>query len=69
MKSKSFNFSLKRSIKESIVLLRNIPSVVVALFVISVITMNILANKTLAINNNIIKEYIGNYDDYKSQNN
>lgn len=47
MKSKSFNFSLKRSIKESIVLLRNIPSVVVALFVISVITMNILANKTL----------------------
>ena len=37
----------KQSFKESVLLLRSIPSVVVALFVTSVITMNILANKTL----------------------
>lgn len=38
---------LKREFKESFILLRNIPSAAVALFVISVIAMNILANKTL----------------------
>ena len=38
---------LTRWFKETVLLLRNIPSVVVALFVISVITMNLLANKTL----------------------
>ena len=38
---------LKRGFKETVLLLRTIPSVVVALFVISVITMNLLANKTL----------------------
>ncbi len=38
---------IKKSFKESVILLREIPSPVVALFVISVIAMNILANKTL----------------------
>lgn len=38
---------LKREFQETFILLRNIPSAVVALFVISVIAMNILANKTL----------------------
>ena len=38
---------LKKGFKETVLLLRTIPSVVVALFVISVITMNLLANKTL----------------------
>ena len=38
---------LKRELKETILLLRTIPSIVVALFVVSVITMNLLANKTL----------------------
>ena len=37
----------KKTIHESVVLLRNIPAPVVALFVVSVITMNILANKTI----------------------
>ena len=37
----------KRTFKESVVLLRNIPAPVVALFVVSVITMNLLANKTI----------------------
>ena len=36
-----------RYFKETILLLRSIPSIVVALFVTSVITMNILANKTI----------------------
>ena len=36
-----------REFKGGILLLRNIPSVVVALFVVSVITMNILASKTI----------------------
>ena len=36
-----------RDFHESVLLLRNIPSVVVALFVVSVITMNLVANKTL----------------------
>lgn len=38
---------IARGFHESVLLLRNIPSVVVALFVVSVITMNLLANKTL----------------------
>jgi len=38
---------LVREFKETVLLLRSIPSVAVALFVISVITMNLLANKTL----------------------
>lgn len=38
---------LVKGFKETVLLLRTIPSVVVALFVISVITMNLLANKTL----------------------
>ena len=37
----------KRVFKETLILLRNIPSPVVALFVVSVIAMNILANKTI----------------------
>lgn len=37
----------KESLKETVLLLRSIPSPVVALFVTSVITMNILANKTI----------------------
>lgn len=43
----------KQVFKESVLLLRSIPSPVVALFVTSVITMNILANKTL-VQNDII---------------
>lgn len=43
----------KQIFKESVLLLRSIPSPVVALFVTSVITMNILANKTL-VQNDII---------------
>ena len=38
---------LVKEFKETVLLLRTIPSVVVALFVVSVITMNLLANKTL----------------------
>ena len=38
---------VKKSLHESVILLRNIPSPVVALFVISVIAMNLLANKTI----------------------
>ena len=38
---------LVKGFKETVLLLRTIPSVVVALFVVSVITMNLLANKTL----------------------
>ncbi len=38
---------IKKSFKESVVLLRSIPSPVVALFVISVVAMNLLANKTI----------------------
>lgn len=40
------NFFVKE-LKETIVLLRSIPSIAVALFVVSVITMNLLANKTI----------------------
>lgn len=45
--SKPFFSAVKREIKQSVILLRSIPSPVVALFVISVIAMNILANKTI----------------------
>lgn len=38
---------IKKGIKDYLLLLRSIPSIVVALFVISVISMNLLANKTL----------------------
>ena len=38
---------IRRSFHESVILLRSIPSPVVALFVVSVITMNLLANKTI----------------------
>ena len=38
---------LVKGFKETVLLLRTIPSVVVALFIVSVITMNLLANKTL----------------------
>ena len=38
---------LVKEFKETVLLLRTIPSVVVALFVVSVVTMNLLANKTL----------------------
>lgn len=44
MKLKLF---FKREIEETKILLRSIPSVVVTLFVVSVICMNLLANKTL----------------------
>lgn len=37
----------KRAFKETVILLRNIPSPVVALFVVSIISMNLLANKTI----------------------
>ena len=46
MKSKFFNF-IKREQTETTLLLRSIPSTVVSLFVVSVICMNLLANKTL----------------------
>ena len=39
--------SLHREINEFRVLLRSIPATVVTLFVVSVICMNLLANKTL----------------------
>ena len=38
---------LKKEIKQTKILLRSIPSIVVTLFVVSVICMNLLANKTL----------------------
>ena len=47
MKNNSKPRYITRWFKETVLLLRNVPSVVVALFVISVITMNLLANKTL----------------------
>ena len=37
----------KRTFKETVLILRSIPSPIVALFVISVVAMNILANKTI----------------------
>lgn len=47
MKENKRSFSLKAYGKETILLLRAIPSPVVALFVLSVVAMNLLANKTL----------------------
>ncbi|MCR5348428.1 MAG: VUT family protein [Bacilli bacterium] len=49
MNEKRFSFgdALKRYARETVLLLRAIPSPVVALFVLSVIAMNILASKTL----------------------
>ena len=41
---------MKKRIKTMVILLRSIPSPVVALFVLSVIAMNILANKTIFMN-------------------
>ena len=41
---------IKFQVKDAVLLLRNIPSTVVALFVVSVITMNLLANKTIIQN-------------------
>ena len=46
-KQNPFKEKIVKGYKETVLLLRSIPSVVVALFVISVITMNLLANKTL----------------------
>ncbi len=46
-KPNSFAMKAKGYVKETVLLLRSIPSPVVALFVISVVTMNLLANKTL----------------------
>ena len=43
----SFTAKVKRAWDEFVVLMRSIPSPVVALFVVSVVTMNLLANKTL----------------------
>ena len=47
VKHRSFGKWLNDEFKLTIILLRSIPAAVVALFVISVIAMNILANKTL----------------------
>ncbi len=49
MENEKFNLLkwVKKEIRTSVILLRNIPSAVVALFVVSVITMNLLANKTI----------------------
>ena len=47
MDNKIKKFSLKQELKETVLLLRTIPAAAVALFVVSVITMNLLANKTL----------------------
>ena len=46
-KSIPFKERIQKGYKETVLLLRSIPSVVVALFVIAVISMNLLANKTL----------------------
>lgn len=48
MKS-SINSWIKQECTEATLLLRNIPSTVVSLFVVSVICMNLLANKTLLL--------------------
>lgn len=47
---KSFSSWLSQEKKETTLLFRSIPSVVVSLFVVSVISMNLLANKTLVQN-------------------
>ena len=46
-KRRSFNEWLRNERKETAVLLRSIPAIVVTLFTVSVICMNLLANKTL----------------------
>ncbi len=46
-KSRSIFAFIKREREETTILLRSIPSTVVSLFVVSVICMNLLANKTL----------------------
>ena len=46
-KGQVFRQKIKREWEETVLLMRSIPSAVVALFVISVIAMNILANKTI----------------------
>ena len=46
-KASSFASKVKRYFKETVLLLRSIPSPVVALFTLSVVSMNLLANKTL----------------------
>jgi len=46
-KASSFASKTKRYFKETVLLLRSIPSPVVALFTLSVVSMNLLANKTL----------------------
>ena len=46
-KTNPFKDRIQKGYKETVLLLRSIPSVAVALFVISVICMNLLANKTL----------------------
>lgn len=45
----NMSFKIKREIRELKVLLRSIPSPVVVLFAVSVITMNLLANKSLDV--------------------
>ncbi len=47
MKLSDCHSKAKQSLKETVLLLRSIPSPVVALFVTSVIAMNVLANKTI----------------------
>jgi len=46
-KPTSFGCKVKGYVKETVLILRSIPSPVVALFVLSVVAMNLLANKTL----------------------
>ena len=52
MNNEKFNLRkwVNKEFKTFVILLRNIPSVVVALFVVSVISMNLLANKTIVQN-------------------
>lgn len=50
-----FNFELwvKKEIKETTILFRSLPAIIVSLFVVSVVCMNLLANKTLVQNDYI----------------
>lgn len=47
MKPNKLRIKIKRKYTETLLLFRNIPSIIVSLFVVSVICMNLLANKTL----------------------
>jgi uncharacterized integral membrane protein (TIGR00697 family) len=47
MKPNKLQIKIKRKYTETLLLFRNIPSIIVSLFVVSVICMNLLANKTL----------------------